>query len=109
MQMTKFEEKAKEFIIEQFCVKDGPVPTFTLEIKSTYKYKKLGFLCINGINTVAFNVSAENLDDLFDKAFKILKAYVPKEPKVVQESVVEPKRMNVVDFKSKGDNNNGIF
>ena len=61
------------------------------------------------INTVAFNVSAENLDDLFDKAFKILKAYVPKEPKVVQESVEKPKRMNVVDFKSKGDNNNGIF
>ena len=97
MQMTKFEEKAKEFVIEQFSVKDGPVPTFTLEIQSTYKDKKLGFLCINGINTVAFNVSAENLDDLFDKAFKILNAYVPNEPK------------DVVDFKSKGDNNNGIF
>lgn len=33
---------------------DEPVPTFTLEIQSTYKDKKLGFLCINGINTVAF-------------------------------------------------------
>ena len=78
MQMTKFEEKAKEFVIEQFSVKDGPVPTFTLEIQSTYKDKKLGFLCINGINTVAFNVSADNLEDLFDKAFRILKAYAPK-------------------------------
>ena len=89
MQMTKFEEKAKEFVIEQFSVKDGPVPTFTLEIQSTYKDKKLGFLCINGINTVAFNVSAENLDDLFDKAFRVLKSYGPKATRGSKEEALE--------------------
>ena len=89
MQMNKFEEKAKEFVIEQFSVKDGPVPTFTLEIQSTYKDKKLGFLCINGINTVAFNVSAENLDDLFDKAFRVLKSYGPKATRGSKEEALE--------------------
>ena len=89
MQFGKFEEKAKEFVIEQFCVKDGPVPTFTLEIQSTYKYKKLGFLCINGINTVAFNVSAENLDELFDKAFRVLKSYGPKATRGSKEEALE--------------------
>ena len=91
MQMTKFEEKAKEFIIEQFSVKDGPVPTFTLEIRSTYKDKKLGFLCINGINTVAFEVSAENLEELFDKAFRVLKSYGPKATRTKSEDAVENK------------------
>ena len=89
MQMTKFEEKAKEFIIEQFSVKDGPVPTFTLEIQSTYKDKKLGFLCINGINTVAFEVSAENLEELFDKAFRVLKSYGLKATRGSKEEALE--------------------
>ncbi len=89
MQMTKFEEKAKEFVIEQFSVKDGPVPTFTLEIQSTYKDKKLGFLCINGINTVAFEVSAENLEELFDKAFRVLKSYGPKATRGSKEEAPE--------------------
>ena len=91
MQMTKFEEKAKEFIIEQFSVKDGPVPTFTLEIQSTYKNKKLGFLCINGINTVAFEVMADNLEELFDKAFRVLKSYGPKATRTKSEDAVENK------------------
>ena len=91
MQMNKFEEKAKEFVIEQFSVKDGPVPTFTLEIRSTYKDKKLGFLCINGINTVAFEVSAENLEELFDKAFRVLKSYGPKATRTKSEDAVENK------------------
>lgn len=89
MQMNKFEEKARDFVIEQFSVKDGPVPTFTLEIQSTYKDKKLGFLCINGINTVAFEVSAENLEDLFDKAFRVLKSYGPKATRGSKEEALE--------------------
>ena len=75
MQMTKFEEKAKEFLTENNLVSaDIQGSMFQLVVDSVYKSKKLIFRT----RDFSFEVGADNLEDLFDKAFRILKAYAPK-------------------------------
>ena len=72
MQMNKFEEKARDFLVES-----GIVPAdaqFQVMVDSIYKSKKFVFRT----KDIAFEVSAENLEDLFDKAFRVLKSYAPK-------------------------------
>jgi hypothetical protein len=75
MQMNKFEEKAKEFIVSsEILPADFKGSMFHVVVDSVYKSKKLVFQSKN----IAFEVSAENLEDLFDKAFRVLKSYGPK-------------------------------
>ena len=75
MQMTKFEEKAKEFLAENNLVPtDVAGNMFQLMVDSVYKSKKLLFRTRDW----SFEVTADNLEDLFDKAFRVLKSYAPK-------------------------------
>ena len=75
MQMTKFEEKAKEFLVENNLVPtDSQNTMFQLIVDSVYKSKKLIF----NTRDFSFEVKADNLEDLFDKAFRVLKSYAPK-------------------------------
>ena len=75
MNITKFEEKTKEFLKE---LDPETKPGFSVEVLSEYKAKYLTFNAIRGVNTIAFKVAADNHDDLYDKAFRILKSYGPK-------------------------------
>lgn len=76
MQMNKFEEKARGLIVESSIYPiDVNDSLFQVMIDSIYKSKKLVFRA----EDIAFEVSAETLEDLFDKAFRVLKSYyVPK-------------------------------
>ena len=75
MQMTKFEKKAKEFLIENSLAPiDSQNTMFQLVVDSVYKSKKLIFRT----RDFSFEVGADNLEDLFDKAFRVLKSYAPK-------------------------------
>ena len=75
MQMTKFEEKAKEFLTENNLVPaDIQGSMVQVVVDSVYKSKKLIFRT----RDFSFEVGADNLEDLFDKAFRILKAYALK-------------------------------
>lgn len=75
MQMNKFEEKARDFLVESGIVPaDAQGSLFQVMVDSIYKSKKLVFQT----KDVAFEVSAENLEELFDKAFRVLKSYAPK-------------------------------
>ena len=75
MQMNKFEEKVRDLLVEGDIVPaDAKDSLFQVMVDSTYKSKKLVFRT----KGIAFEVSAETLEDLFDKAFRVLKSYVPK-------------------------------
>ena len=75
MQMNKFEEKARDLLVEGNIVPaDAKDSLFQIMVDSVYKSKKLVFRT----KGIAFEVSAETLEDLFDKAFRVLKSYVPK-------------------------------
>lgn len=81
MQMNKFEEKARDLLVEGSIVPaDAEDSLFQVMVDSIYKSKKLIFRTKGGIPHlfIAFEVSAETLEDLFDKAFRVLKSYVPK-------------------------------
>ena len=83
MNITKFEEKAMEFIEEHnlFVPCSGIVPNdgsrFRVRIVSLYKEKSLDF-CLFGLNCFNFEVRSTNLDELFEKALRVLKAYGSK-------------------------------
>lgn len=86
MQMTKFEKKAEDFLIDSGiipAITDDKSSLFHVIVNSAYKNKRLIFQ----IKDIAFEVSAENLEELFDKAFKVLKAYGPKATKGSKEEI----------------------
>ena len=89
MQFGKFEEKAMEFLKEN----NISTPTnsegnlFTVYVLSSYKAKKLAFQT----SSFMFEVTSDNLEDLFDKAFRVLKSYGPKATRTKSEDVVENK------------------
>lgn len=90
MQMNKFEEKARDFLIDSGIIPAeavGKGSLFHVVVDSVYKSKKLVFQT----KGVAFEVSAENLEELFDKAFKVLKAYGLKATRTKSETIVENK------------------
>ena len=90
MQMTKFEKKAEDFLINSGiipAITDDKSSLFHVIVNSTYKNKRLIFQ----IKDIAFEVSAENLEELFDKAFRVLKAYGLKTTRTKSETIVENK------------------
>ena len=95
MQFGKFEEKAMEFLKENdiFIPIDASTPIdgrgslFTVHVLSSYKVKKLAFQT----SSFMFEVTSDNLEDLFDKAFKVLKSYSPKTTRTKSEDAVENK------------------
>lgn len=89
MQFGKFEEKAMEFIKENNIIADidSRNSLFTVHVLSYYKSKKLAFQT----SSFMFEVTSDNLEDLFDKAFKVLKSYGPKVTRTKSEDVVENK------------------
>lgn len=100
MNIDKFEERAKEVIVENNLFvpcDDNKMPMissmFRVETSSFYKDKKLEF-CLFGPNCCTFDVRATNFDDLFDKALRVLKAYGPKgtrerKPKEAEEATAQ--------------------
>ncbi len=91
MQFGKFEEKATEFLEENdiFIPIGGRSSLFTAHVLSSYKAKKLTFQT----SSFMFEVMSDNLEDLFDKAFRVLKSYDPKatRTKYEDEDTVENK------------------
>ena len=95
MQFSKFEEKAMEFLkennistpIDASTPIDGRGSLFTVHVLSSYKVKKLAFQT----SSFMFEVTSDNLEDLFDKAFKVLKSYSPKTTRTKSEDAVENK------------------
>ena len=89
MQFSKFEEKAMEFLKENNITTylDGKNSVFTVHVLSSYKAKKLAFQT----SSFMFEVTSDNLEDLFDKAFKVLKSYSPKTTRTKSEDAVENK------------------
>ena len=88
MQMNKFEEKARDFLIDSGIIPAeavGKGSLFHVVVDSIYKNKKLVFQT----KGVAFEVSAENLEELFDKAFRILKSCSPKATRGSKEEALE--------------------
>ena len=88
MQMNKFEEKARDFLIDSGIIPAeavGKGSLFHVVVDSVYKSKKLVFQT----KDVAFEVSAENLEELFDKAFRVLKSYAPKATRGSKEEALE--------------------
>ena len=89
MQFGKFEEKAMEFLKENNV--STPIENkdslFTVHVLSSYKAKKLAFQT----NSFMFEVMSDNLEDLFDKAFRVLKSYGPKAIRTKSEDAVENK------------------
>ena len=80
MNIDKFEEKAKEIIVENNLFASADVTEddmFVVEISSVHEHKVMAFN-VTGLNVVLFTVAADNFDDLFDKALRVLKAYGPK-------------------------------
>lgn len=77
MQIDKFEKKAAEFIQENNLsnIKEGTF--FVMNIQAGFRDKRLAFQVL-GNNRFIFEVEAEDWDTLFDKAFRVLKAYGPK-------------------------------
>ena len=80
MQMNKFEEKAAEFFVE-----NSMTPGFDCHVLSKHKSKKLAFAATGFM----FEVTSESLEDLFDKAFRVLKSYGPKATKGSKEEALE--------------------
>lgn len=80
MNFSKFEEKANDFLqnsgILNITEEEKNLNLFTVIVNSVHKNKSLMFRAYN-IN-IAFEVYAETLDELFDKAYRVLKSYVPK-------------------------------
>ena len=76
MKFGKFEEKAMEFLKENDISTpiDARGSLFTVHVLSSYKAKKLAFQT----SSFMFEVMSDNLEDLFDKAFRVLKSYGPK-------------------------------
>ena len=95
MQFGKFEEKAMEFLKENdiFTPIDASTPIdgrgslFTVHVLSSNKVKKLTFQTCSFM----FEVMSDNLEDLFDKAFRVLKSYGPKATRTKSEDAVENK------------------
>ena len=89
MQFGKFEEKAMEFIKENNIIADidSRNSLFTVHVLSYYKSKKLAFQT----SSFMFEVTSDNLEELFDKAFRVLKSYGPKVTRAKSEDVVENK------------------
>ena len=89
MQFGKFEEKAVEFLKENNILLnvDTESNIFTVHVRSAYKTKKLLF----ETSSFMFEVRSDNLEDLFDKAFKVLKSYAPKVTRTKSENVIENK------------------
>jgi hypothetical protein len=95
MQFGKFEEKAMEFLKENdiFIPIDASTPIdgrgslFTVHVLSSYKVKKLTFQT----SSFMFEVTSDDLEDLFDKAFRVLKSYGPKATRTKSENTVENK------------------
>ena len=88
MQMNKFEEKARDFLIDSSIIPAeavGKGSLFHVVVDSAYKSKKLVFQT----KGVAFEVSAENLEELFDKAFRVLKSYGSKATRGSKEEALE--------------------
>ena len=88
MQMAKFEKKAEDFLIDNGiipAITDDKSSLFEVIVNSTYKNKSLIFQ----IKGIAFEVSAENLEELFDKAFRVLKSYGPKATRGSKEEALE--------------------
>ena len=80
LNIDKFEEKAKEIIVENNLFASADVTEddmFVVEISSVHEHKVMTFN-VTGLNVVLFKVAADNFDDLFDKALRVLKAYGPK-------------------------------
>lgn len=87
MQFDKFEEKAMEFLKENDISTPIGGNLFTVHVFSSYKDKKLTFQT----SSFMFEVVSDNLKDLFDKAFKVLKSYGPKATRTKSEDAVENK------------------
>ena len=89
MQFGKFEEKAAEFLKENNISTpiDSRGSLFTVHVLSSYKAKKLAFQT----SSFMFEVMSDNLEDLFDKAFRVLKSYGPKATRTKSEDAVENK------------------
>ena len=89
MQFGKFEEKAMEFLKENNISTpiDARGSLFTVHVLSSYKAKKLAFQT----SSFMFEVMSDNLEDLFDKAFRVLKSYGPKATRTKSEDAVENK------------------
>ena len=89
MQFGKFEEKAVEFLKENNISTsiDSRGSLFTVHVLSSYKAKKLAFQT----SSFMFEVMADNLEELFDKAFRVLKSYGPKATRTKSEDAVENK------------------
>ena len=88
MQMNKFEEKARDFLIDSGIIPAEAVDKgnpFHVVVDSVYKKKTLVFQT----KDIAFEVSAENLEELFDKAFRVLKSYGPKATRGSKEEAPE--------------------
>ena len=82
MNIVKFEEKAIEFINENGIYvpdidNENGKSVFTIHVHSQHKEKEVDFY-LSGKNNFHFDVKAETFDELFDKAFRILKSYGPK-------------------------------
>ena len=87
MQFGKFEEKAMEFLKENNVTTYIDSSLFLVDVFSAYKIKRLTFQT----KSFRFDVASDNLEDLFDKAFKVLKSYAPKATRTKSEDVVENK------------------
>lgn len=87
MQFDKFEEKAMEFLKENDISTPIGDNLFTVHVFSSYKSKKLTFQT----SSFMFEVVSDNLKDLFDKAFRVLKSYGLKTTRTKSETIVENK------------------
>ena len=87
MQFGKFEEKAMEFLKENNISTsiDSRGSLFTVHVLSSYKAKKLAFQT----SSFMFEVMADNLEELFDKAFRVLKSYGSKATRGSKEEALE--------------------
>ena len=94
MNIDKFEERAKEIIAENNSFEpDAEDDMFAVDISSVHEHKVMTFN-VTGLNVVLFKVAADNFDDLFDKALRVLKAYGPKatrerKPKEAEEATAQ--------------------
>ena len=86
MQLTKFEEKTVEFLKENdICNPMDDTDLFKVDISSLYQNKRLSFQT----TSFMFTVVATNFEELFDKAFRVLKSYGSKSTRNRSEGSTE--------------------
>ena len=81
MDIKKFEEKVAEFALEQGWIpnepeKDEEYSLFFISVSGHYKRKSVKFWTECENEHIHFELLGSNYDDLFEKAFRLIKASV---------------------------------